>query len=69
MGITIQVRNGNLEQALRVMKKKLQKDGVLKELRARQYFEKPSEKKRRKKKEGIANVKKQRSKLLRQRGY
>ena len=69
MGITIQVRNGNLEQAMRVMKKKLQKDGVLKELRARQYFEKPSEKKRRKKKEGIANVKKQRSKLLRQRGY
>ena len=69
MGITIQVRNGNLEQAMRVMKKKLQKDGVLKELRARQYFEKTSEKKRRKKKEGIANVKKQRSKLLRQRGY
>ena len=54
---------------MRVMRKKLQKDGVLKELRARQYFEKPSEKKRRKKKEGIANVKKQRSKLLRQRGY
>ncbi len=69
MGITIQVRNGNLEQAMRVMKKKLQKDGVLKELRARQSFEKPSEKKRRKKKEGIANVKKARSKLLRQRGY
>ena len=54
---------------MRVMKKKLQKDGVLKELRARQSFEKPSEKKRRKKKEGIANVKKARSKLLRQRGY
>ena len=68
MSITIQVRNGNVEQALRVMKKKLQKDGFLKELKARQYFEKPSEKKRRKKKEGIANVKKKKAKLMRTRG-
>ena len=69
MGITIQVRNGNLEQALRVLKKKSQKVGLLKELKARQYFEKPSEKKRRKKKEGIANFKKKQAKLLRTRGY
>ena len=69
MSITIQIRNGNVEQALRVMKKKLQKDGFLKELKARQYFEKPSEKKRRKKKEGIANVKKKKAKLMRTRGY
>ena len=69
MSITIQVRNGNLEQALRVLKKKSQKVGLLKELKARQYFEKPSEKKRRKKKEGIANVKKKKAKLLRIRGY
>jgi len=69
LSITIQVRNGNLEQALRVLKKKSQKVGLLKELKARQYFEKPSEKKRRKKKEGIANVKKKKAKLLRVRGY
>ena len=69
MSITIQVRNGNLEQALRVLKKKSQKSGILKELKARQYFEKPSEKKSRKKKEGIANYKKKQAKLLRTRGY
>ena len=69
MSITIQVRNGNLEQALRVLKKKSQKAGILKELKARQYFEKPSEKRRRKKKEGIANAKKKQAKLLRIRGY
>ena len=69
MSITIQVRNGNLEQALRVLKKKSQKVGLLKELKARQYFEKPSEKKRRKKKEGIANYNKKQAKLLRTRGY
>ena len=62
MSITIQVRNGNLEQALRVLKKKSQKNGLLKELKARQYYEKPSAKKRRKKKEGIANVKKKQAK-------
>ena len=69
MSITIQVRNGNLEQALRVLKKKSQKVGLLKELKARQYYEKPSAKKRRKKKEGIANVKKKQAKLKRIRGY
>ena len=50
MSLTIQVRNGNLEQALRVLKKKSQKNGLLKELKARQFYEKPSAKKRRKKK-------------------
>ena len=69
MSVTIQVRNGNVEQALRVLKKKLQKDGLLKELKAKKYFEKPSEKKRRKKKEGIANFKKKQKKLRLTRGF
>ena len=69
MSVTIQVRNGNLEQAMRVLKKKVQKDGLLKDLRAKQYYEKPSEKKRRKKKEGIANFKKTQKKLKAIRGY
>ena len=69
MSVTIQVRNGNLEQAMRVLKKKVQKDGLLKTLKAKQYYEKPSEKKRRKKKEGIANFKKKQKKLKATRGY
>ena len=69
MSVTIQVRNGNLEQAMRVLKKKVQKDGLLKTLKAKQYYEKPSAKKRRKKKEGIANFKKQQKKLKAMRGY
>ena len=56
MSIEIEVRRGNLEQAMRVLKRKVQKEGIVKELKMRQYFEKPSEKKRRKKKENIANV-------------
>jgi small subunit ribosomal protein S21 len=69
LSVTIQVRNGNLEQAMRVLKKKVQKDGLLKTLKAKQYYEKPSEKKRRKKKEGIANFKKKQKKLRQQRGF
>ena len=69
MSITVQVRNGNLEQAMRVLKKKVQKEGIVKQLKARSVYEKPSERKRRKKKEGIANYKKKMKKLERLRGY
>jgi small subunit ribosomal protein S21 len=69
LSLTIQVRNGNVEQAMRVLKKKLQKDGLLKSLKDKQYYEKPSAKKRRKKKEAIANFKKKQKKLLATRGY
>ena len=69
MTITVQVRHGNLEQAMRVLKKKVQREGIIKDFRAKSVFEKPSEKKRRKKKEGIANYKKLQKKLKAQRGY
>ena len=69
MSITIEVRRGNVEQAMRVLKRKVQKEGLVKELRERQYYEKPSAKKRRKKKENIANCKKLKKKLERLRGY
>ena len=69
MSITIQVRNGNVEQAMRVLKRKIQKEGLIKELRARQSYEKPSAKKRRKHKESVANYKKQQKKLARLRGF
>ena len=63
MSITIQVRNGNVEKAMRDLKKKLQKDGLMKELKLRQYYRKPSEIKREKKKQGIKNYKKKMAKL------
>ena len=69
MSIKIDVRNGNLEQALRVLKKKCLKEGIFRLAKERSVYEKPSEKKRRKKKEGIANFKKNQKKLKSQRGY
>ena len=65
MSITVVVRNGNLEKAMRVLKKKVQKEGIVRELKERQYYRKPSEIKREAKKQGIKNYKKKQAKLER----
>ena len=67
--INVTVRNGNLEQAMRVLKRKVQKEGLVKELRERQYYKKPSEIKQEKKKEAIKNWKKKQKKLEKIRGF
>ena len=69
MSITVEVRGGNLEKAMRVLKKKVQKEGIVRELKERQYYTKPSEKKREAKKQGIKNVKKRMAKLEKIRGF
>ncbi len=43
-------KNESLEKALRRFKKKIEREGVLKQLKARKYYEKPSERKRKKRK-------------------
>ena len=48
MSITVEVRGGNLEKAMRVLKKKVQKAGIIKDIRNKRYFSKPSEIKREK---------------------
>ena len=59
MTIEVLVRDNNVEKALRVLKKKLQKDGMFRELRLRQHFEKPSLKKQRKLKESLRRIAKE----------
>ena len=59
MTIEVQVRNNNVEKAIRVLKKKIQKDGMMRELRQRQYFEKPTLKRQRKHKENLRRVAKE----------
>mgnify|MGYP006121295489 CR=1 FL=1 len=54
----INVRNNNVEQALRVMKKKLQREGIPREMKKRRHFEKPSEVKAREKKEAVKRARK-----------
>ena len=47
-GLSVAVRNGDMEKALKVFKKKVLTDGLMKELKARQAYEKPSERNKRK---------------------
>ena len=63
------VKNGNVDRAMRTLKKKLQKEGLLKELKQRQYFEKPSAKKARKKAEGIKRYQRNLKKKMERLGY
>ena len=52
MSFDVTVRKGEpMERALRRLKKRLDKEGVIRDVRAKRYFEKPSQAKRRKKKE------------------
>ena len=52
------VRDNNIEQALRVLKKKMQREGVFREMRQRRACEKPSERKNREKSEAIRRARK-----------
>ena len=63
------VKNGNVERAMRTLKKKLQKEGLLKELKQRQFFEKPSAKRKRKKAEGIKRYQRALKKKQERLGY
>jgi len=52
------VRDNNVDQALKALKRKLQREGVFRELRRKKFFEKPSERKAREKSEAIRRVRK-----------
>ena len=47
------VRDNNVDQALRVLKKKMQREGVFREMKRRRFFEKPSERTTREKAEAV----------------
>ena len=52
------VRDNNVEQALRVLKKKMQREGVFREMKRRRFYEKPSEQAVREKAESIRRARK-----------
>ena len=56
--IKIDVKDNNLEKALRVLKRKLQRDGFFKIVKLKNTYEKPSDKKKRILQENIKRVKK-----------
>ncbi|MDD9901847.1 MAG: 30S ribosomal protein S21 [Alphaproteobacteria bacterium] len=56
--VQVTVRDNNVEQALRVLKKKMQREGVFREMKQRRHFEKPSVKKAREKAEAVRRYRK-----------
>lgn len=52
------VRDNNVDQALRVLKKKMQREGLFREIKRRSAYEKPSERKAREKAEAIRRMRK-----------
>ena len=65
----VQVRDNNVDQASRVLKKKLQREGVFREMKLKQHFEKPSVKRAREKAEAVRRARKlARKKIQRETG-
>jgi small subunit ribosomal protein S21 len=62
------VRDNNVDQALRVLKKKLQRDGLFREIKRRRAYEKPSERKSRERTEAIRRGRKVARKLAQREG-
>jgi len=52
-GMSVEVRENNIEKALKILKKKMANESVLKDLKRHQEYEKPSEKKRRRHAEAV----------------
>lgn len=65
----VSVRDNNVDQALRALKKKMQREGIFREIKLRRHFEKPSEKRVREKSEAIRRTRKLLKKRLDRDGY
>ena len=61
--ITIEVRNNNAQKEIKLLNKKINAEGTLKECRDRQFYEKPTDKRRRQKAQAIRRIERQLQKL------
>jgi small subunit ribosomal protein S21 len=66
--VKVLVRDNNVDQALKVLKKKMQREGVFREMKLRGHYEKPSEKRVRQKAEAISRARKLARKKLQREG-
>ena len=65
----VTVRDNNVDQALKVLKKKMQREGILREMKLRRSYEKPSERKTREKAEAIRRARKLERKRMEREGF
>jgi small subunit ribosomal protein S21 len=67
--VQVFVRDNDVNSALRVLKKKMQREGTFREMKLRRAYEKPSERRTREKKEGMRRLHKALRKRLEREGY
>ena len=65
----VHVRDNNVDQALRALKKKMQREGIFREMKLRRSYEKPSERKARERAEAIRRARKLARKRMEREGY
>ncbi|MDR2724290.1 MAG: 30S ribosomal protein S21 [Holosporaceae bacterium] len=63
------VRDNNIDQALRALKKKMQREGIFREIKLRRHFEKPSERRVREMSEAVRRTRKLLRKRMERDGY
>jgi small subunit ribosomal protein S21 len=56
--LQVLVRDNNVDQALRVLKKKMQREGIFREMKRRRFYEKPSERSQREQNESLRRARK-----------
>ena len=66
--VQVLVRDNNVDQALKVLKKKMQREGIFREMKLRGHYEKPSERRVREKAEAIRRARKLARKKLQREG-
>ena len=67
--VQVSVRDNNVDQALRALKKKMQREGIFREMKLRRSYEKPSERRAREKAEAIRRTRKLLRKRMEREGY
>lgn len=65
----VTVRDNNVDQALRALKKKMQREGIFREMKLRRAYEKPSERKAREKAEAVRRFRKLMRKRKQREGF
>jgi small subunit ribosomal protein S21 len=68
LSVQVLVRDNNVDQALKALKKKMQREGIFREMKLRGHYEKPSEKKARQKAEAVRRARKLARKKLQREG-
>jgi small subunit ribosomal protein S21 len=67
--VHVSVRDNNVDQALRALKKKMQREGIFREMKLRRAFEKPSERRARERAEAVRRHRKLLRKRMEREGY